>query len=365
MLLATFVSLCKMDKTYDYIIIGQGISGTFLSWNLMNAGKSLLVIDEPRPVTASKVASGVINPVTGRRIVRTWMIETLLPFALDVYTKFGNELNVSVISQKNILDFHPTPQMMLAFKERLPVESDYLQIPENEKVYEQYFNFYFGVGEINPCYLIDVNILLSVWRKKLTEQNALLDEVFDIQQFIIQDSGFITYKGISAHKIIFCDGAAGADNPYFKLLPFAKNKGQAIIAEIPDLPRTNIFKQGITIVPWQDNLWWIGSTYEWDFTDLNPSQEFRNKVEQQLKAWLKLPYKIVNHIAAERPANLERRPFVGWHPLHQNIGILNGMGTKGCSLAPYFAHQFADYLINGSTINPMVDVKRFTKILSR
>ncbi|MBC7722915.1 MAG: FAD-binding oxidoreductase [Pedobacter sp.] len=354
-----------MDKTYDYIIIGQGISGTFLSWNLMNAGKSILVIDEPRPFTASKVASGVINPVTGRRIVRTWMIETLLPFALDVYTKLGNELKVPIISKKNILDFHPTPQMMLAFKERLPVESDYLQIPTNENDYEQYFNYYFGVGEINPCYLIDLNILLSKWRKKLKEQNALLEEVFDIKQLKTQDSEYITYNEISAQKIIFCDGAVGADNFYFKLLPYAKNKGQAIIAEIPDLPRTNIFKQGITIVPWQDNLWWIGSTYEWDFIDLNPSPEFRNKVEQQLKVWLKLPYKIVNHIAAERPANLERRPFVGLHPLHQNIGILNGMGTKGCSLAPYFAQQFAEHLIKGSPINPLVDVKRFTKILSR
>ena len=118
-------------------------------------------------------------------------------------------------------------------------------------------------------------------------------------------------------------------------------------------------------MPWQDNLWWIGSTYEWDFADLNPSPEFRNKVEMQLEYWLKLPYKIIDHIAAERPANLERRPFAGLHPLYQNIGILNGMGTKGCSLAPYFAQQFAEHLINGSPINPLVDVKRFTKVLSR
>ena len=154
MFFATFVSLREMDKTYDYIIIGQGISGTFLSWYLSNAGKSVLVIDQAQPFTASKVASGVINPVTGRRIVRTWMIETLLPFALEAYTKFGNELSMPVISKKNILDFHPTPQMMLAFKDRLPVESEYLQVPINEKSYEQYFNYDFGIGEINPCYLL-------------------------------------------------------------------------------------------------------------------------------------------------------------------------------------------------------------------
>ncbi|WP_204350978.1 FAD-dependent oxidoreductase, partial [Serratia marcescens] len=74
------------------------------------------------------------------------------------------------------------------------------------------------------------------------------------------------------------------------------------------------FKQGINIVPWQDGLFWIGSSYEWDFTTLAPTIDFKEKVENQLKQWLKLPFTIVDHIAGERPANMERRPFVGLHP---------------------------------------------------
>ncbi|MEJ7679431.1 MAG: hypothetical protein WKG06_16540 [Segetibacter sp.] len=50
-----------------------------------------MIIDKNKPFTASKAASGVINPVTGRRIVRTWRIEELLPFALKAYTELGNE----------------------------------------------------------------------------------------------------------------------------------------------------------------------------------------------------------------------------------------------------------------------------------
>ena len=55
----------------DYIVLGQGISGSFLSYYLIKAGKKVLVIDESKPFTASKIASGVINPVTGRRVVQT------------------------------------------------------------------------------------------------------------------------------------------------------------------------------------------------------------------------------------------------------------------------------------------------------
>ncbi len=347
----------------DVLIIGQGIAGTLLSYNFLKAGKSVIVIDEAKNHSASKVASGVINPVTGRRVVRTWMIETLMPYAFQVYQELENELNISIISQKNILDFHATPQMMLAFKERIPIEKEYLVEP-NYPILNEHFNYVFGVGEINPCYLIDVNNLLETWRKKLVSSNNLLEEYFDIKHLQSTDE-FISYKNITAKSIIFCDGSVGSNNPYFSLLPYAKNKGEAIIADIPNLPPTNIYKQGISLVPWQNNLWWIGSTYEWDFTHLNPTEAFKNKVEQQLQHWLKLPYTIVDHFASERPANLERRPFVGFHPLYKNIGLFNGLGTKGCSLAPYFANQLVEHVTHKKDILPIANVQRFTKILSR
>ncbi len=348
----------------DYLIIGQGICGTFLSHELIKAGKTVLVIDESKPHSSSKVASGVINPITGRRMVRTWQIETLMPFAIQAYQAFGKELEVPLIRQCNILDFHPTPQMVLAFAERQPIENEYLRYPDNPDQWRKYFNYDFSVGEINPCWLADLNTLLSNWRSVLKEHSQLLDTRFILDDCIIQKES-ITYNGTSAQKIIFCDGVAGFENPYFHLLPYARNKGQALIVRIPDLPRTNIFKQGITVVPWQEDLFWIGSTYEWDFADLNPSPDFRTKTETHLQHWLQLPFETVDHIAAERPANMERRPFVGLHPVMPSVGIFNGMGTKGCSLAPYFADAFTNALVNDIPLMPEVDVRRFTKILSR
>ena len=73
----------------------------------------------------------------------------------------------------------------------------------------------------------------------------------------------------------------------------------------------------------------------------------------------------MDHKASVRPANIERRPFVGFHPTYKNIGILNGMGTKGCSLAPFFAKQLTGHLINEDQILPEADINRFSKILMR
>lgn len=348
----------------DYIIVGQGICGTFLSHELIKAGQSVLVIDENKPYSSTKVASGVINPITGRRMVRTWEIEKLMPYAVQSYRAFGEELAVPLIRQCNILDFHPTPQMVLAFAERIPEEKEYLRFPQDPDHWKNYFNFDFTIGEIDPCWLIDLNMLLEKWREHLKKNNQLQETVFIPDDCTITNDE-VRYQGIHAQKILFCDGVAGFDNPYFKNLPYARNKGQALIVRIPDLPRTNIFKQGFTLVPWRDDLFWLGSTYEWDFTDIHPSADFRNKAEAHLKQWVRLPFETVDHLAAERPANMERRPFAGLHPVTPSAGVFNGMGTKGCSLSPYFAAEFANYLVHGTAIMPQADVRRFTKILSR
>src|SRR5215203_7203668 len=73
----------------DYLIIGQGICGTMLSWFLHKEGKSFLVIDDNNENSSSKIAAGIINPVTGRRYVTTWMIDDLLSFAQQSYTEIG------------------------------------------------------------------------------------------------------------------------------------------------------------------------------------------------------------------------------------------------------------------------------------
>nr|MCU0321207.1 FAD-dependent oxidoreductase [Chitinophagaceae bacterium] len=194
------------------------------------------------------------------------------------------------------------------------------------------------------------------------EHNLLIESQFNSNE---QTSNQQRETNNEKQIIIFCDGVDGFNNPFFKNLPYSRMKGEALIVSIPNLPRKNIYKQGFNIVPWKEDLWWVGSSYEWQFENLEPTEAFRKKMETQLNNFLKIPYTVINHIAAERPANMERRPFVGLHPVHKHIGILNGMGTKGCSLAPYFAYELTEYLVNQKPINPLANVQRFSKILSR
>src|SRR5690242_7083618 len=99
----------------EFLVVGQGISGTFVSWYLEKSKRSFVVIDHLEHNSSSRVAAGIINPVTGRRIVKTWMIDTLLPFALDAYQDFGSYLGITAISRKKMIDFFPSAQMLNAF----------------------------------------------------------------------------------------------------------------------------------------------------------------------------------------------------------------------------------------------------------
>lgn len=349
----------------DVLIIGQGISGTMLSWFLHKEGKSFVVIDDNRPDAPTHVAAGLINPVTGRRYVYTWMIDTLMSFAEDTYTAMGHALDVKAVFKKSVIDFFPTVQGRDAFIKRLTEDDTYLHSYPDQNHFNQYFNYDFGCGEIRPAYSVNISLLAAAWRKKLFENNSILNETFDAAELKIKDD-IVEYRNITAQKIIFCDGIAAAESPWFNLLPFAANKGEALIIECKELTNEHIFKKGLSLVPLSvENTFWVGSNYSWNFTDVHPTTEFYQQATTQLKSWLKPDFKVLTHKASVRPATLERRPFVGFHPVYTNVGILNGMGTKGTSLAPFFASQLVQHIVYGFPIAPEADVHRFKRILSK
>jgi glycine/D-amino acid oxidase-like deaminating enzyme len=348
----------------DCLIIGQGICGTFLAHEFEKAGLSFLVIDDPMNIGASRQAAGIINPITGRRMVRTWMIDKLFPFAFRAYQEIGKKLDIDCIRETRLVDFFPSAQMRLAFLKRYDESTNELFLPENENLWFSFFNYDFGFGEIGPCALVDLSLLLPAYRKKLSAAGLLMEEKILTEGLQIEKD-HIQYEDIKAKKIIFCDGAGSFKNPYFSKLPFAPNKGEAMILSIDGLPKQCIFKKGMSLVPLKNNLYWIGSSYEWQFDNAGPTAVFRERVESLLRQWIKLPFDVMDHISSVRPATLERRPFVGFHPLFNQLGILNGMGTKGCSLAPYFAAQLTANLVEGIPILQEADITRHNRILGK
>ncbi|MEL7162911.1 MAG: FAD-dependent oxidoreductase, partial [Bacteroidota bacterium] len=75
------------------LVIGQGLAGTLIGYRLERAGHAVTYVDAPAQTAASSVAAGIVNPITGRRFVKSWRIDELLPVAKALYTELEKELD--------------------------------------------------------------------------------------------------------------------------------------------------------------------------------------------------------------------------------------------------------------------------------
>lgn len=345
----------------DFLIVGQGIAGSLLSWFLQKAGKKNLVIDNYHLSNASRVASGVTNPVTGRRFVKTWMAEELLPFANETYTELEKVLNETFFQPLPILRLFDSIKSQNDWSARTS-QPGYTQFLQNQTVInlpKEKIKNDFGAFEITGGTRLDSEKFLTAYRNFLSTHKQILEEQFSFDELEVTAS-CVQYKSHVANKIIFCDGAQAIRNPYFKFLPFQLAKGECLILHIENFSADKMISSEAFVMPMGDDLYYVGSTHDWHFHNDQPSEVGKQELLANLGAFIKTPYKVVNHRAAIRPTVQDRRPFIGFHPEHKAVGIFNGLGTKGISLAPYFANHFAQHLTQNTVLLPEVDIKRFS-----
>lgn len=334
----------------EFLIIGQGLSGTWLSYFLKKEGRDFIVIDDGSPQAPTRQAGGLLNPITGRHKVKTWLADELFPFAWKHYQELGNLLGIEAILQKDIIQFFANEEAKEQFEKRIPYAPEHLSISTLDPNWSTYFYPGAPYGMIKPVYLAQIETLIPAWRNHLTQQGKIREEIFEQAALRFENrQGY--YKDIHFETLIFCDGRSSLTRPHFSSLPFALTKGEALVIRLKELPTTQVFKHRLTLLPLPEpEVWWVGSSTHWEFHDELPSKQYREETMTELKQWLRIPFELVEHRAAIRTGTKDRRPLVGIDPQNPQIGLLNGMGTKGCSLAPYFAHQLSRQLLYGEPI---------------
>ncbi|MDX1941788.1 MAG: FAD-binding oxidoreductase [Saprospiraceae bacterium] len=357
-------------RSPTFLIVGQGIAGTLLAYFLLKAKQNIIVIDNHHKNSSSKAAAGIINPITGRKYVKSWRVDELLPFAKQTYQELEQLLSIKCYHERNVIRTMSNAKELNDWTLRT-LEQGYAKYISDEVDLGNYKNKTtpaFGYGEVLQGAQVDLPLIIHQYRNLLKKENLLIEEAFDFEQLTFNNN--IQYKNLNPDIIIFCEGAKMKENPFFNYLPIQGDKGEALIIKIPDANFEKMLKQQIFIVPLDNghgafskptmpDLYWVGTTYERNYSDDLPSEKGLKYLTDHLEYLLKIPFEVVQHLAAVRPTVRDRRPFLGLHPQFPQLAIFNGLGTKGASLGPFWAKHLADFLINGTPLDEEVDIQRF------
>lgn len=337
----------------NYIIVGQGLAGTLLTRKLMNLGKTVLVVDHFNKTSSSNVGAGILNPITGKRFVKSWLADTIFPFAGEEYNEFEKELQTKFYHPMQIVRILTDPLEIKEYekKRQKPEYEDYLYANQRVSAPGASINIQKG-GYVN------FRTMLSAFRNKLREEKAIYESHFTFHDLTLGREE-IAWKEYAAEKLIFCEGYHVINNPFFGNLPFTHTKGEILTIRSEELEEDKLINGSVFILPVGNKLFRVGSTYEWDNLNDTPTEKAKNEISSKLNDMIGRNYEIVDHQAGIRPTIADRRPVMGLLRDNRQFGIFNGLGTKGASLGPYFASRFADYLVNDKPLMREVDLKRF------
>lgn len=311
-------------------IVGQGLAGTCVAWWLWRRGVDFRIVD-PGKGGASRVAAGLVNPVTGKNFEPSWRIGEFLPEALDFYAGVERELGVKL--------WHPMPVLRLSGSEK-----EWGKI--SAKLEEERVRPWIGGAVDAPegwCGAVEV---IGGGR-------------VDVGLLVERSREFFMGKGCfeagGGGMEILCEGAAGLMTGNYGEHRSAKGEILTVRAEGWDEGRIKVGGGG-WLVPVGGGVFRAGATYEWNELDEMPTAKGREFVERILRRLGGDDFEVTDHRAGVRPILRRSEPLIG---RMRDGWMFNGLGSKGSVYAPEVAARLVGSILDNAGIEEDLDFRRF------
>lgn len=325
----------------DVLILGQGLAGSLLGWALERAGVAFAIVDHGHAAAATRAAAGIVNPITGRRLVKSWRVDELLPQARALYQEIGDALGVTLWRDMRV--------------RRLFVDERERAACRAKRVSGELAPFLGEADEegfwIERAGWVDLAALLQGLRARWQASGVLRERSVD-------------GANGAAGAVIDCRGLEAARAEEFRFVPWEFSKGELLELEVPDgaLERDVVLNRRHWVVPVGATAAWVGATHEPGVMDRATTAAARTGLEESAKRLLRAgAFTVVGQRAGVRVTLPDKLPVGGWHPEQTGLGIVNGLGAKGALWAPLLASAWVAALRGGRGFPAEIDVRRFAR----
>ncbi len=317
------------------LIVGQGLAGTVLGHACEQAGVGFDIIDAGHAGAASRVGAGIINPITGQRIVKSWKIDALRPLAMETYRELEAVLGVSLIREMRVRRLFRDDAERRVFAEKST---------RGELVP------YAGASDAEGFWIegalrVDTAALIAAARARWLEAGWLREARIGI------DEALTRYE-----TVIACTGAESGGGRAWAGVSCARATGEILRVAVDGLAPDVILNGGHWVLPTAPGEARVGATY-----DRGESNAGAARVELERSAAALLggrAFAVTAQESGVRVTAPDRRPLAGRDPREPRLGLINGLGSKGALLAPWLARQWVRHLTAGADFDPAVEAGR-------
>lgn len=342
------------------VIVGLGLAGATLALHLQAAGQRVLVLDAGNPISASKIAAGLMTPITGQRLTVSWRVDEFLPYARAFYAQieqktgsrfFHDRLAVRLFTKETERRVFEKRQADLQFRAHLTDETVDAVLPSDVADTS-------GGGFTMNAAQLDVAAFLEAARGVLTVEQA----VVDWQRDVTMGANGVRVLSHSAGYVVSCEGFAAAANPHFGFVPFNAAKGDILTVRFKAPVPVCSLHRGMWLAPTDDPLVFrLGASYDLAQLDDVPDIAAGMVLQEKLKSFFHVPFDVIDHQASVRPIVRESKALIGFHPDQPRLGFFNALGSKGSLHGPWFARLFGECLISGDPVPSEFDVQHYAK----
>lgn len=345
----------------DFLIIGQGLAGSLLAWELMQRGARIIIVDDGRE-NASQVAAGLINPVTGMRLVKSDRVDELLPFAKIYYGRLSALFGQDFLVEKTMLRFLRSEVDIERGRTRLndPEYAAYLARILAPSDFPHPFQSCRGLLEQKQTGYLRTRALLGALRKFFIGQGCYRQAPFGHQALRIGKTQ--QWHDLNPKQTIFCEGYRLNENPWFSWLPLQAVKGEILTLENEISRPESMLNFGNWLIPIEPNRYRIGATFDRNGVDTTPTEAAKKQLLQalaEIEPQFSSNCRVIDHHANMRPCTPDRMPLLGRHPNNPNLWIFNGFGSKGSLQIPWYGRHLADAVLNASVLEQHCNIERF------